>query len=101
MKLIAAGVVLFLAASTAAEAFPFFHRARSTDKLHRARSTDKLPKPIDSPIVRPKLREDHKVGKRVGRHPSQYQRPGWGAEWKETLSLKRPHPIPDYLKQTE
>jgi len=92
MKLIAAGVVLFLAASTAAEAFPFFHRARSTDKL---------PKPIDSPIVRPKLREDHKVGKRVGRHPSQYQRPGWGAEWKETLSLKRPHPIPDYLKQTE
>ena len=92
MKLLAAGVVLLLAASTAADAFPFFHRARSTDKL---------PKPIDSPIVRPKTREDHKVGKRTGRHPRQFQRPEWGAQWHETLSLKRPHPIPDYLKQTE
>jgi hypothetical protein len=92
MKLLTAGVILFLAASTAAEAFPFFHKARSTDKL---------PKPIDSPIVRPKTREDHKVGKRAGRHPSQFQRPDWGTEWKETLSLKRPHPIPDYLTRTE
>lgn len=92
MRLLIAGVVLVLAASTGAEAFPFFHRARSTDKL---------PKPIDSPIVRPKVREDHKVGKRAGRHPSQFQRPEWGAQWKETLSLKRPHPIPNYLKQTE
>ncbi len=92
MKLLVAGVVLLLAASTAAEAFPLFHKARSTDKL---------PKPIDSPIVRPKIREDHKVGKRTGRHPSAVQRQQWGTEWQHTLSIKRPHPIPDYLKRTE
>jgi hypothetical protein len=92
MKLVAVGVVLLLAASPAVEAFPLFHRARSTDKL---------PKPIDHPIVRPKVREYHKVGKRVGRHPSELLRNTWGAEWKETLTLKRPHPVPAYLKQTE
>ena len=86
MKLMTAGVVLLLLASAGAEAFPF-------------KSRDRLPKPIDSPIVRPKLRGDHKAGKRTGRHPSQYQRPDWGALWGETLSLKRAHPIPEYLKQ--
>jgi cell division protein FtsN len=92
MKLLVAGVVLAIAASTAAEAFPLFHRPRSTDKL---------PKPIDSPIVRPKAREDHKVGKRAGRHPSKVQRQEWGTEWQRTLSLKRAHPVPDYLSRTE
>ncbi len=89
MRVLVAGIVLLLAASTAAQAFPF------------KRKSDRLPKPIDSPIVRPKIREDHKVGKRGGRHPQQYQRASWGTLWKETLSLKRPHPIPDYLKRTE
>ncbi len=92
MKLVAAAVVVLLAASTAADAFPFFHRARSTDKL---------PKPIDSPIVRPKIREDHKVGKRAGRHPAQFQRSDWGNEWKTILSIKPHHPLPDYLTRTE
>ena len=92
MKLLAAGVVLLLAAAPAADAFPFFHRARSTDKL---------PKPIDSPIVRPKIREDHKVGKRAGRHPAQLQRQQWGAEWKQILTIKPHHALPDYLTRTE
>ncbi|PYQ46732.1 MAG: hypothetical protein DMF78_25555 [Acidobacteria bacterium] len=83
MKLIAAGVVLFLAASTAAEAFPFFHRARSTDKL---------PKPIDSPIVRPKLREDHKLGKKSGVHRASVTRYEWGRQ-KNLRYVSRPHPF--------
>lgn len=29
----------------------------------------RLPKPIDSPIVRPKVKDGHKPGKRGGRHP--------------------------------
>lgn len=40
----------------------------------------KLPKPIDSPIVRPKLREGHKVKARVRTNP--YERISWGSEWK-------------------
>jgi len=90
MKLLAAGIVLLLLGSAGAEAGIF---SRKND--------NKLPKPIDHPIVRPKVREDHKVGKRAGRHPSELIRPQWGAEWHQILDLKRPHPIPEYLKQTQ
>jgi hypothetical protein len=34
-------------------------------------NTKKLPKPIDTPIVRPKVQETHKVGKKQ-RHPPGY-----------------------------
>ena len=34
--------------------------------------TKKLPKPIDSPVVRPKVRERHKPGN-VAKHPPGYQ----------------------------
>ncbi len=88
MKLLAAGIALLLLSSAGAEAGLFGSR-------------DKLPKPIDHPIVRPKVREDHKVGKKAGRHPSQYVRPTYGAIWGQTLNAKRHHPIPDYLYQQQ
>ena len=34
----------------------------------------RLPKPIDFPIVRHKVQESHKGGKRGGRHPKDYVR---------------------------
>ena len=89
MKLAAAGIALLLLASAGAEAGIFSSGSR-----------EKLPKPIDHPIVRPKVREDHKVGKKAGRHPAQYIHPTWGNEWNITLKA-RVHPIPDYLYQTQ
>jgi hypothetical protein len=88
MKLLAAGIALFLLTSAGAEAGLFS-------------SKPKLPKPIDHPGIRPKVRDDHKAGKRAGRHPAQFARPEWGANWGQTLSLKRYHPVPEYLKQSE
>ena len=88
MKLVAAGIALLLLGSAGAEA-GIFSRG------------DKLPKPIDSPIVRPKFRDDHKAGKRTGRHPSAFNRAEWGAEWKRTLTIPGHHPIPSYLYQTQ
>jgi hypothetical protein len=83
MKLAAAGIVLLLLGSVAAEA------------------KDKLPKPIDHPIVRPKVREDHKVGKRAGRHPSEYTHPTYGANWNQILYTRTHHELPAYLYQTQ
>jgi hypothetical protein len=88
MKLVAAGIALFLLSSAGAEAGLFSRKP-------------KLPKAIDHPVVRPKVRDDHKPGKRAGQHPSQYARPDWGASWKQTLDLKRQHDVPDYLKQSQ
>jgi hypothetical protein len=51
---------------------------------------DKLPKPIDSPIVRPRIKETHKV-KKV-HHPQRYQQPGWGANW-EPLFKSQDRPL--------
>jgi hypothetical protein len=89
MKIAAALVAVLLLGSAGAQAGIF-----SSNK-------DKLPKPIDHPIVRPKMREDHKVGKKGGRHPSEMLRPEYGAEWSRTLNIMRPHPIPSYLYQGE
>ena len=88
MKLVAAGIALLLLGSAFAEAGIFSGK-------------DKFPKPIDSPIVRPKYRDDHKAGKRIGRHPSAYYRSDWGADWGRTLTMRRHHPIPEYLYQTQ
>jgi hypothetical protein len=85
MKLLAAGIAVLLLTSAGAEA------AKGV----------KLPKPIDHPIVRPKVRDNHKAGKRAGDHPEQFHRPDWGAAWGQTLNTKRHHDIPDYLKQSE
>src|SRR5436305_15028567 len=66
MKIAAAVVAVLLLGSAGAQAGIF-----SSNK-------DKLPKPIDHPIVRPKLREDHKVGKKGGRHAAEMLRPEYG-----------------------
>ena len=58
MKLVAVGIALLLLGSASADAGIFGKFRRKND----------LPKPIDSPIVRPKMRDDHKAGKRNGKH---------------------------------
>lgn len=59
-------------------------------------NNDKLPKPIDSPIVRPKLREEHKIKAKV-RANNPYERIGWGSEWK-TIFHHPVRPMPHYLR---
>ena len=90
MKLVAAGIVLVLLSSAGAQAGLFSH--------HRQ---DRLPKPIDHPIVRPRAREEHKVGKKAGRHPEELARSSYGAEWGRILNLSRYHAVPEFLYQTE
>jgi hypothetical protein len=87
MRLVAFAVsMFFLLAAPGAEAWP---------------GKRKLPRPVDSPIVRPKVQEHHKAGKRRGRHNEAYYRPGWGEE-KTVYKSKRGSPqIKDYLFQTE
>jgi hypothetical protein len=92
MKLVVAGIALLLLGSASAESGIF-------SGIFKGKSS--LPKPIDSPIVRPKAREDHKAGKRNGQHPSAFNRSEYGAEWNKIFSTRRPHPIPEYLYQTQ
>jgi hypothetical protein len=91
MKLLAAGIALLLLSSSGAEAGLF----------GSGKSKPKLPKPIDSPIVRPKVQDAHKAGKRAGNHPEKYQRSDYGAEWGNILDTRRHHDIPPYLKQQQ
>ena len=90
MKLVVAGLALVLLGSASAESgiFSIFQQKGG------------LPKPIDSPIVRPKLRDDHKANKRVGSHPAAYVRSEYGNEWKKIFSARH-HPIPEYLYQSQ
>jgi len=91
MKLVAAGIALLLLGSVSADAGIFSKFRRKAD----------FPKPIDSPIVRPKYRDDHKQGmKRVGRHPEATHRSDYGNEWKKIFATRH-HPIPEYLYQTQ
>jgi len=90
MKLMAAGIALLLLGSASADAGIF--------DIFKGKS--EFPKPIDSPIVRPKFREDHKAGKRVGRHPSALAHADYGSEWKKVF-VTRHHPIPEYLYQAQ
>jgi hypothetical protein len=57
----------------------------------------KLPKPIDSPIVRPKLKEDHKVAPHIRSERDKYNSPTWGANWKR-LMKQRQRPLKPYLR---
>ena len=86
MKLLTAGIALLLLSSAGAEAGP---------------SKPKLPKPIDSPIVRPKVQDHHKAGKRAGNHPEKYQSAEYGAEWGKILDTRRHHDVPEYLKEQQ
>ena len=58
---------------------------------------DKLPKPIDSPVLRPKLKESHKINK--SRHPERYQKEGWGADTQQRMFNYPSRPMPHYQKQ--
>ena len=91
MKLLAAGIALLLLSSGGAEAGLF----------GSSKSKPKLPKPIDSPIVRPKVQDSHKAGKRAGNHPEKFQHADYGAEWGKILDTKRHHDVPEYLKQQQ
>jgi hypothetical protein len=74
MKLLTGCLVLaLLGATTGADAWPW------------SRRTPRLPKPIDSPVIRPKSKNLQKETRQ--KHPSQYLRHGWGQEW-DKLSLK-------------
>ena len=72
MKLLIGGVVVLalLGAGNNADAWPW----------SKARRRDKLPKPIDRPIVRPKMDDSHKNWAWVKRHPERLQRNDWGSE---------------------
>ena len=77
MRLLAAAVCgLLLLSASGADAWPGSHK-------------HKFPRPLDSPIVRPKTQEGHKAGKQGGRHPERYQRMSWGAE-KNVYRMKPP-----------
>jgi hypothetical protein len=71
-------VLALLGATTAADAWPW-SRSR----------TPRLPKPIDSPIVRPKGNNQQKPTRQ--QHPSKYLRQEWGQEWDKTLNVKHAH----------
>ena len=79
MKLLTGCLVLaILGASSGADAFSwrFWERNRKPS----------LPKPIDSPIVRPKQQAEKAVRQK---HPSKYLRQDWGQE-KGVYDVRRP-----------
>lgn len=77
MKLLTGCLVLaILGASTGADAWPWSRKR-----------TPKLPKPIDSPIVRPKQQAEKATRQK---HPSKYLRQEWGQE-QRVLETKHPH----------
>jgi len=80
MKLLTACLVLaILSVSTGADAWSwrFWERNRKPS----------LPKPIDSPIVRPKQQAEKPTRQK---HPSKYLRHEWGQD-KRTQQTKHPH----------
>jgi hypothetical protein len=48
-------------------------------------------------VVRPKVRDDHKPGKRAGSHPARYERIEWGGEWDRIFNMKRSKQFPSFL----
>lgn len=75
MKLLTGCLVLIvLATASGADAWPWSRKKG-------------LPKPIDSPVVRPKNQTLEKLTRM--KHRSVYDRYGWGAEWDKTLNLKQ------------
>jgi hypothetical protein len=59
-------------------------------------SRDRLPKPIDSPVVRPNLKDSHKVKK--AHHPSRYEKPSWGSDQERQFD-SHARPLPHYQEQ--
>jgi hypothetical protein len=48
----------------------------------------KLPKPIDSPIVRPKVSYRHKVAPHVRGERAKYNQPTWGGSWDRLFKVQ-------------
>jgi hypothetical protein len=61
------------------------------------RGRSKLPQPIDSPIVRPKVREDHKQGKKQ-RHPARQEDYLWGTR-RDLIFRDQTRPVDSRLKE--
>ena len=79
MKLLTGCLVLALmGATTAADAWPW----------SRSRNPRRLPKPIDSPVVRPKQKAEKAT--RVKHSTKKFEDNTWGQEWDKTLDVKRP-----------
>jgi hypothetical protein len=57
----------------------------------------KLPKAIDTPILRPKVKDGHKVAPHVRKQPDKYNRPSWGANWDRLYRVKS-RPLKPYLR---
>jgi hypothetical protein len=74
----ALAVALLLSLTAGAEAGLFGGRA-------------KRPRAVDSPRVRPKVEEAHKIGYSSKAHPAKVQRIEWGSDWKR---LKKPQRAP-------
>jgi hypothetical protein len=70
-------VLALLAVSTGADAWPW----------SRNRRPNRLPKPIDSPVVRPRLKAEKATRME---HPKRFESATWGQEWDRTLDVKRP-----------
>lgn len=80
MKLLTGCLMLIvLLGPTSADAWPWSRRER------------KLPKPIDSPVVRPRGKEAHKPGNRQ-RHTARVEGAGWGREAR-LMRSEPPHSI--------
>ena len=75
MKLLTGCLVLaILGSAGGADAWPWSRNRKP-----------KLPKPIDSPVVRPKLKAEKSTRQQ---HPSKYHRPEWGSEWDRIFAMK-------------
>ena len=58
---------------------------------------DKLPRPIDSPMLRPKVQEAHKFSGALKRHPAKLQDARWG---RQTVIFKPvPKRVGHYMNQ--
>ncbi len=74
MRIILGGAVMgvllgFAVPSADAGIFSWMHKDKDKPKAGVPSYKQKLPKSIDYPMVRPKIRDDHKAIKRLGRHP--------------------------------
>jgi len=58
-----------------------------------------LPQAVDSPIVRPKLKEGHKVGASTSRlEKGKYASPTWGARWDQLFFHLPTRPLAPHLR---
>ncbi len=76
-RMVAIGLGLLLVA-TAAEAGWFSRRNDS-------------PKAVDSPIVRPKVKDAHKFGQMVHHPGAKYRHPEWGSNWTRAPKARDAH----------